>query len=265
MNKETVHVIKIGGAVLDDPSLMENFMNQLSGMQGAFLLVHGGGIRASQLCSRLGIESRMHDGRRITDADTLEAVVMVYAGLLNKQLTAGLQQRNYKAIGLCGADGNLIRTKQRSHNGIDYGFVGDVNPESVNRNLLKQMLGEGWIPVFSPITHDGNGQLLNTNADTIASAVAIAISMDYRVKLLYCFGKNGVLEDMQNDDSVIAELNRETYDRLKQQGEIQTGMIPKLDNAFYALQQGVSEVHIMHINQLQLFNEKQHVGTKVVE
>ncbi|MFA6260552.1 MAG: acetylglutamate kinase [Bacteroidia bacterium] len=264
MYKEILNVIKIGGQVLDDPPQMENFMNQLSGIRGAFLLVHGGGNRATQICSRMGIETQMINGRRVTDAETLEVVVMVYAGLLNKQLTAGLQSRKFQAIGLCGADSNLIRAEKRNVAGIDYGFVGDVHADSVNRSQLKRMLEECWVPVFSPITHDGNGQLLNTNADTIASAIAIAMSTEYRVKLLYCFGKGGVLEDIQNEHSIIRELNLDSYKQLEQRGAIHTGMIPKLDNAFHAIQQGVSEVHIMHINQIKPFNENKHVGTRLV-
>lgn len=264
MHKEILNVIKIGGRVLDDQDQMENFMNQLSGINGAFLLVHGGGIRATQVCSQMGMETKMVEGRRITDAETLEVLVMVYAGLLNKQLTAGLQSRNFLAIGLCGADANLIRSEKRNTSKIAYGFVGDVHADSVNRSQLKRMLKEGWIPVFSPITHNGQGQLLNTNADTIASAIAIAMSKDYQVKLLYCFEKGGVLEDLNNEGSIMAELDRETYTLLNQRGAIHAGMIPKLENAFHSIQQGVSEVHIMHINQIKSFNESKHVGTRLV-
>jgi acetylglutamate kinase len=208
--------------------------------------VHGGGKGASTMMRELGLTPQLINGRRVTDAATLDIVTMFYAGKTNKQVVAELQKLGVNALGLSGADGNIIQGNKRPVKDIDYGFVGDLTPASVNQNLLQQLLGAGLTPVLCPIIHDGQGQLLNTNADTIASAVAVAVAEFYEVTLHYCFEKNGVLRDVADDQSVIQEINLESYAELKQQGIIADGMLPKLENAFAALHQGVNRVIIGH-------------------
>jgi acetylglutamate kinase len=240
--KPVLYVIKIGGQVVENAALLGPLLDAFAALPGFKVLVHGGGKRASELSRTLGIEPAMVDGRRITDVSTLDVVTMVYAGLINKNLVAGLQARSVNALGLSGADGNAILARRRAAGAIDYGFVGDV--VSVNAALLNELMQGGRCPVCCPITHDGSGQLLNTNADTIASAIAVALTEYYSVRLWYCFEKPGVLLDPDDDGSVIATLTPDVYAEYRAQGIITAGMIPKLDNAFAAIRQGVESVVI---------------------
>ena len=218
-------------------------------------MIHGGGKIATKLSKDLGIESELIEGRRVTDAETLNVVVMVYAGLINKKIVASLQKLNCNAIGLAGADGNIIRATKRPlrkvlffgedlGEAIDYGFVGDLDDRSVDAQAIYKLVQAGFTPVFSAITHDGNGQLLNTNADTIASVIAVSMSGLYTTSLVYCFEKSGVLKDVNDESSIIRNINEEEYKELKKDGVIHSGMIPKLDNAFEAIGKGLGEVYI---------------------
>jgi acetylglutamate kinase len=250
MNNAEITIYKIGGGIIDDAAELTNFLHLLAQTSGPKILVHGGGKGASTMMRELGLTPQLINGRRVTDAAALDIVVMFYAGKTNKQVVAELQQAGVNALGLSGADGNVIQGQKRPVKDIDYGFVGDLTPTSVNASLLQQLITAGITPVLCPIIHDGNGQLLNTNADTIASAVAVALAASFSVTLHYCFEKNGVLRDVNDDHSVIPEINSITYAELKQQGIIADGMLPKLENAFSALNQGVAKVivgHALHI------------------
>lgn len=242
MDKLTI--LKIGGNILDNPSYLENLLDSFSLLPGKKILVHGGGKIANVLMEQLGIKPNMVDGRRITDEKTLEIVTMVYAGLINKNLVAQLQKRGCEAIGLTGADANIIPAVKRPVKEIDYGFVGDVYPTDINSNTIISFLGMGLVPVCAPITHNGDGDLLNTNADTIASSVATALAPYYQVNLIYCFEKNGVLMDPQDENSVISKIDPKIFEEYKESGVISAGMIPKLENAFKALNAGVKQVTI---------------------
>jgi acetylglutamate kinase len=266
MKKEKLYVIKIGGNIIDDEQKLLLFLksfatifSQLHGLR--VILVHGGGKLASKMAAQLGIEQQMVDGRRITDAETLRIVTMVYAGLINKNIVAQLQANGCNSLGLCGADGNVIQSHKRSHPTIDYGFVGDV--DVVNTTLLKSLLQQNMAAVLAPITHDGKGQLLNTNADTIAQETAKALSSLYDVELIYSFEKNGVLLDVNDENSVIPTLTKSYYEELKDKQLIFAGMIPKLDNAFAAINSGVSKVIIGKAEELQqlIMGEK---GTTII-
>ena len=246
MNNNEVTIYKIGGGIIDDAAELSKFLELLAQVPGPRILVHGGGKGASTMMRELGLEPQLVNGRRITDAATLDIVTMFYAGKTNKQVVAELQKLGVNALGLSGADGNVIQGYKRPVKDVDYGFVGDLTPASVASPLLDSLLAQGITPVLCPIIHDGQGQLLNTNADTIASAVAVALAEFYTVKLHYCFEKNGVLRDLANEQSVIPEINTATYAELKQQRIIADGMLPKLENAFAALNQGVSQVIIGH-------------------
>ena len=239
---EKLTVIKIGGNVIDDLQTLNRFLDDFAGRSGAKLLVHGGGKIAGEVAAALGVESRMVEGRRITSAAMLRVVTMVYGGLVNKQLVSGLQARGCNALGLSGADGNLIAARKRPAREIDYGFAGDV--EQVNAPALHGLLKSGYVPVLAPLTHDRRGGLLNTNADTIAAAVAVAMSALYRTTLLFGFEKPGVLRSGKTGMEVVSVLDVALYQELKKTGEISGGMVPKLDNAFCALQDGVGEVRI---------------------
>lgn len=243
--KEPLFVIKIGGNIIDDTSKLQNFLAQFSEISGKKILIHGGGKLATQLAKDLGIEQEMIEGRRITDAATLKIVTMVYAGYINKNIVAQLQSNGTNAIGFTGADANLIKAHKRLPNdskGIDYGFVGDV--DEVNTAAIEPLLEQNISVVIAPITHDGKGQLLNTNADTIAQSIATAMGSKYDVSLLYCFEKNGVLLDANDDNSVIPTINPSYFIKLKEEQLIFAGMIPKLENAFAALEKGVGKVII---------------------
>ena len=252
---KSLKVIKIGGNVIDNPESLQQFIADFAMLNGPKILVHGGGKIATKLAEDLGIKSKMVEGRRITDGESLKVVTMVYAGLINKNIVANLQSENCNAIGLSGADGNLIQAKRRPLKeifskeknesiSVDYGFVGDLNEPAVDHQALSKLLEAGFTPVFSAITHDGKGQLLNTNADTIASAIAIAMSKEYETSLIFCFEKPGVLMDVEDESSIISSIDPHYYNELKRQGIINDGMIPKMDNAFEAINKGLKEVYI---------------------
>jgi acetylglutamate kinase len=239
---EKISIIKIGGNIIDNEVNLASFLSAYAAVEGKKILIHGGGKLATKMAADLNIPQQMVDGRRITDAATLKIVTMVYAGYINKNIVAALQSKNINALGICGADANVIRAHKRMHANIDYGFVGDI--DAVDTEKIIQLLEAGLSLVVAPITHDGAGQLLNTNADTMAQAIATAISSMYEVSLVYSFEKKGVLSDIYNNDSVISVINPENYATLKASGQVNEGMIPKLDNAFKALQNGVNRVII---------------------
>ena len=242
---EKLLIFKIGGKVVEDGDQLAAFLESFAKLSENKILVHGGGKWVSEMSRRLGIEVKMIEGRRITDADTLEVVKMMLAGVANKNVVSKLQGYACNAIGLTGADGNTIRAEKRPlQHGIDYGFVGDV--KSVNREMILKLINAGLVPVFAAMTHDGLGNLFNTNADTIASSVAVGMAIDFEVELNYCFELNGVLEDINDPASVIHEINQNNYTQLKAEGNINSGMIPKIDNAFDALASGVKAVRIMN-------------------
>ncbi|MFC6224604.1 acetylglutamate kinase [Hymenobacter artigasi] len=250
--KPELRIFKIGGGIIDSEADLLEFVRLFSKIREPKILVHGGGKGASEMMKNLGIAPRMINGRRITDAATLDLVTMFYAGKTNKQIVVALQSHGVNALGLSGADGNVIQAVKRPVRDIDYGFVGDLSEASVNTELVHQFLTLGLTPVFCPINHDGHGQLLNTNADTIAASVAKALSKKYAVALHFCFEKRGVLTDINDDDSVIMKINLADYAELKESGIIADGMLPKLENAFDALQFGVDKViieHALHINE----------------
>lgn len=258
-----LHIIKIGGNILDDEQKLHSFLKNLIKVQGNKIIVHGGGRLASSLSVKLGIEPKMHNGRRITDLETVRVVTMVYAGWINKSIVAELNSLGASAIGLSGADAQLIPAEKRPVREIDYGFAGDIVEEKVNGKFLAQLLESNMLPVIAPITADDKGQLLNTNADTIASALAVALAAHYEVNLIYCFEKKGVLLDVSKDDSVIGDLDKKRFAELKSQGIIDKGMIPKLENAFHALDQGVRQVLIGHADDIISLTEKKHEGTLI--
>jgi acetylglutamate kinase len=235
-------IVKVGGKVVEEPELLSQLLDAFATITGYKILVHGGGKAATELAARLGVETKMVDGRRITDMETLEIVTMVYGGLINKRVVAGLQARNCNALGLTGADLDLVRARKRPVTDIDYGYAGDV--ENVNSRELRLLLAENVIPVVAPLTHDGKGSMLNTNADTIASRLAIELSHFYKVLLFYCFEKRGVLSDPLDDNSVLPELTEPLFLEYQASGVISSGMIPKLYNGFKAIHNGVSEVLI---------------------
>lgn len=239
---EKISIIKIGGNIIDNEANLASFLNAYAAVEGKKILIHGGGKLATKMAADLNIPQQMVDGRRITDAATLKIVTMVYAGYINKNIVAALQSKNIQALGICGADANIIRAHKRINASTDYGFVGDI--DAVDSEKIIQLLEAGLSLVVAPITHDGAGQLLNTNADTMAQAIATAVSSMYEVSLVYSFEKKGVLSDIQNNDSVIPVINPENYTSLKASGQVNEGMIPKLDNAFEALQKGVNRVII---------------------
>jgi acetylglutamate kinase len=243
-------IIKIGGNIIDDENKLAAFLDAFAAVPGKKILVHGGGKLATKVAEGLGIRQELVDGRRITDAETLKVVTMVYAGTINKNIVAQLQARRCDAIGLSGADGNAILTHKRTHATIDYGYVGDV--DAVNTSLLTSLLLLDKTLVFSPITHDGKGQLLNTNADTIAQELARGLSSTFEISLVYSFEKSGVLLDAADDSSVIRRIGPAYYQELKDRKLIFAGMIPKLDNAFAALRSGVGKVIIGQAEELLL-------------
>jgi len=239
---KTLKIIKIGGNIIDNQESLQTFIEQFSKTEGSKILVHGGGKLATQLANKMNIEVKMIDGRRITDGPTLDIITMVYAGKINKNIVAKLQALKCNAIGFTGADGNSVVAEKRPVKTIDYGFAGDIL--KVNTNTLEILLNNNVTPVFCAITHDENGQLLNTNADTIASELAIGFAKDYKTELYYCFEKNGVLQDINDEDSVIENINTETYKILIEQKIIADGMLPKLVNCFHAIINNVYKVHI---------------------
>ena len=240
MDKLTI--IKVGGKIVEEEATLRKLLQDFSALEGYKILVHGGGRSATKIASQLGIESQMVEGRRITDAETLKVVTMVYGGLVNKNIVAGLQSLNVNALGLTGADMNLIRSEKRPVTTVDYGYVGDV--KEVNATLLASLIKQGIVPVLAPLTHDKEGNMLNTNADTIAGETAKALATSFDVTLVYCFEKKGVLRDENDDNTLIPLINRNTFTQLVTEGIIQGGMIPKLENSFQAIEAGVKEVII---------------------
>ena len=242
-NMEKVTVVKVGGAIVEDSEQLARLLKDFAAIPGKKVLVHGGGRRATKVAAALGIESKMVNGRRITDADMLEVVTMVYGGLVNKNLVAKLQANGVNALGLTGADMDVIHSHKRPlKDGIDFGFVGDV--ERANGKMLQTLINEGITPVMAPLTHDGKGNILNTNADTIASETAKALAPYYDVTLIYSFEKKGVLSNPEDDDSVIPVITHADFERYKADGTVAGGMIPKLENALAAIDAGVKEVII---------------------
>lgn len=239
---EKLTIIKVGGKIVEEEATLNKLLDDFSAIEGYKILVHGGGRSATKIASLLGIESKMVSGRRITDAETLKVVTMVYGGLVNKNIVAGLQARGVNALGLTGADMDVIRSVKRPVKEVDYGFVGDV--EKVNASFLADLINKGVVPVMAPLTHDGKGNMLNTNADTIAGETAKAMASLFDVTLVYCFEKKGVLRDENDDDSVIPQITRTEFDAYVADGTIQGGMIPKLENSFSAINAGVSQVVI---------------------
>jgi len=262
---EALCIIKIGGNVIDNSEKLHHFLKAFADLKGFKILVHGGGKVATKIADEMHIEAKMIDGRRITDIETLRVVTMVYAGLINKNLVAQLQKYGCNAIGLSGADGNLIKAKKRLVETIDYGYVGDLDKSSIEIENLSKLIDNGFIPVFSAITHDGDGQLLNTNADTIAAALAIGTAKHYQTSLVYCFDKKGVLMDIDDENSVIKEINPLAYKDLKENGLIADGMLPKLHNAFEAINKGVKEVFIGSADDLKKLPNKSGFGTRLVK
>ncbi|MDR0977234.1 MAG: acetylglutamate kinase [Prevotellaceae bacterium] len=255
--KQPLTIIKVGGKIVEEAATLQRLLDDFSRVPGHKVLVHGGGRSATRLAEQLGIESRMVGGRRITDAETLKVVTMVYGGLVNKQLVAGLQARGVNALGLTGADMDVIRSVKRPVGEVDYGFAGDVR--QVNVGLLSDLIYKGVVPVLAPLTHDGAGNILNTNADTIAGETAKALAAAFDVTLIYCFEKPGVLRCETDDSSVIATLTPIEYKQYVADGTIQGGMIPKLDNAFEALTAGVSQVVITSAAAI----DAPHAGTHI--
>ncbi len=282
----SLFVIKIGGNIVDDEAALQAFLKDFASIRANKILIHGGGKIATKIGEQLGIKSNYVNGRRITDAATIDLVTMVYGGLVNKKIVAKLQSMHCNAIGLTGADANIIPAKKRpivfssttepgekadssqtsplgaggqtdsSNNspsgdgGIDYGFVGDITPSNIGVQNLQALLSNNFTLIFAPLTHDGNGQILNTNADTIASSLAVALSGNYDVRLIYCFEKKGVLENVEDENSVITLITKEKYAQLLQDKKLFDGILPKIDNAFAAIDNGVKEVLIGDANDL---------------
>lgn len=240
--KEKITIIKVGGKIVEESISLGNLLDRFAAVEGRKVLIHGGGRSATRMAERLGIESRMVDGRRITDEATLQVVTMVYGGLVNKNIVAQLQARGVNALGLTGADCNIIKAHKRPVKEVDYGFVGDV--DKADGDMLSRLVEQGIVPVVAPLTHDGNGNMLNTNADTMAAETAKALAAHYDVTLMYCFEFPGVMRDPEDEASVIPVITRSSYASLLADGTVSGGMIPKMDNAFNAIENGVGEVVI---------------------
>lgn len=237
-------VVKIGGNVIDNAEALDAFVHDFACLPSPKILVHGGGKLATHLSQRLGIETRMVQGRRITDRETLDVVTMVYAGLVNKTIVAKLQAEGCNAVGLSGADANVIPATKRNPEPVDYGYVGDIHADEVNVSFIKTLLDSGITPVFCALTHDGKGSMLNSNADSVASSVAVSMSKKMPVDLIFCFELLGVMRNIEDEDSLVPEIDEAVYARLREEGIVQKGMIPKIDNAFSAIRQGVERVVI---------------------
>lgn len=246
--KDKLTIIKVGGKIVEEPETLAALLRDFAAIEGFKLLVHGGGRSATKIAAQLGIETQMIDGRRVTDQQMLEVVTMVYGGLVNKTIVARLQALGIDALGMTGADMNILRSDRRPVKTVDYGFVGDV--KEVNSQALATLIRAGVVPVIAPLTHDGKGSMLNTNADTMAGETAKGLANDFDVQLVYCFEKAGVLRDENDDDSVISLVNRDIYAQLRNDGIVVGGMIPKLDNAFEAIDAGVNEVIITKASSL---------------
>ncbi|WP_251968689.1 acetylglutamate kinase [Parabacteroides sp. AD58] len=253
---EKLTLIKVGGKIVEEPDTLQQLLRDFSSIDGYKVLVHGGGRSATKIASQLGIESQMVNGRRITDAEMLKVVTMVYGGLVNKNIVAGLQALQVNALGLTGADMNIMRSYKRPVKDVDYGFVGDV--KEVNADVLASLIKQGIVPVLAPLTHDKQGHMLNTNADTIAGEAAKALAKYFDVTLMFCFEKKGVLLNEQDDESVIPEIDRVSFQKYVDEGIIQGGMIPKLENAFQAIDAGVKQVIITQASEIH-----KNTGTRV--
>jgi acetylglutamate kinase len=283
MQKEKLYVVKIGGKVINDEILLQSFLKKFASIEGKKILVHGGGKLLETLAAKLDVPQQMINGRRITDEETLKLAVMVYAGAINKNIVAQLQACGLNAIGLSGTDMDCIRAEKRRQmystppiaigmsgttpmaNEINFGFVGDIIPDGVNVKNISLLLENGIVPVFCSVTHDGKGQLLNTNADTLSNALAVSLSSNYDVQLHYCFEKKGILSNTNDDNSLIPEITSSSYSTLIQQKIISGGMIPKLDNAFEAIRNGVPVVVIAHSSQLiNTIHKKENAGTYLI-
>ena len=256
---EKLTLIKVGGKIVEEQATLSRLLASFAAIPGRKVLVHGGGRSATAMASRLGIESRMVSGRRITDKAMLEVVTMVYAGLVNKNIVAGLQALGVNALGMTGADMNILLSDKRPVGEVDYGYVGDVR--RVDAAALSALIEMGVVPVIAPLTHDGRGSMLNTNADTMAGETAKALASRYEVSLVYCFEKRGVLRDENDDNSVIAEMTRQQFETYRAEGVVQGGMIPKLEHAFDAIRLGVREVIITRADAI----GQPHEGTRIVE
>jgi acetylglutamate kinase len=249
-----INVVKIGGNVIDNAEVLNRFLDDFVKLPSPKILIHGGGKEATRLSERLEIPTQMINGRRVTDRQTLDVVTMVYAGLINKRIVAGLQSRGCNAIGLTGADGNVVPAKRRAAEPIDFGYVGDIDPATINDNFINTLLNSGIVPIFCAIMHDNHGCLLNCNADSVASSIAIATARIAKSDMIYCFEKDGVLTDIDNPNSLIEEITPSLYAKLKDEGVINKGMIPKIDNALNAVANGVAKVVIK--NSDNLLNER---------
>ena len=258
-----LHVIKIGGNVIDNEYSLLSFLNDFALIKTPAILIHGGGKIATKIGDQLGIESKYVDGRRITDTATIDVVTMVYGGLVNKKIVASLQSLQCNAIGLTGADANIIPAIKRPVKTIDYGWVGDLETKNIDTGKLQLFLDNGLTPVFAPLTHDSAGHILNTNADTIASSLAIALSSVYDVRLVYCFERKGVLENVEDESSLIRFITKEKYQQLKDENKLFAGILPKLDNAFAAIDAGVKEVLIGDANDLIQNTTENTIGTLI--
>lgn len=257
--KEKVRVFKIGGKVIDNEILLDQFLKDFAAVPGKKVLIHGGGKIATTVSERMGIQAQMVDGRRITDKDTLDVVLMVYGGLINKRIVARLQSLGINSIGLSGADLNVVKAHKRPVKTVDYGFVGDV--DGVNHEGLGLLLNHDILPVLAPLSHDGLGQMLNTNADTIAAVAAVGLSKIYEVELFFCFEKKGVLLDQNNEESVIKEISLQHFTDLKKEGIVTEGMLPKLENSFDCIEKGVNKVIICHFAAINKIGSQKFLGT----
>jgi acetylglutamate kinase len=260
---EPLFVIKVGGNIIDDDEKLTSFLQTFAFIQAHKILVHGGGKIATEIGNKLGIESKYIDGRRITDDATIDLVTMVYGGLINKKIVAQLQSLQCNAIGLTGADGNIVPATKRTVKDIDYGWAGDIENSKVKSQNLKVLIESGFIPVFASLTHDEHGHILNTNADTIASSLAVALSKFYDIRLIYCFERKGVLENIDDENSVINFINKEKYRQLLDEQKLFSGILPKIDNAFAAINAGVKEVLIGNANDLIQNTTDKTIGTLI--
>lgn len=267
MNKQQLYIIKIGGSIIDNESNLHSFLQSFSSIQSTKILIHGGGKIATSIGEKLGVQSKYINGRRITDDDTIDIVTMVYGGLINKKIVAQLQSLQCNAVGLSGADMNIMPATKRpvTKDGIDYGWVGDVDSCRLPVTGCRLLLENNFVPVFAPLTHDGNGHILNTNADTIASSLAISLSELYNVRLIYCFEKKGVLENVDDENSVIHHITKEKYQLLLKEEKLFAGILPKIENAFAAIDAGVHEVLIGHADDLIQNISAEPFGTLITE
>lgn len=261
---EKLFVIKIGGNVIDDEKLFQSFAEKFASIKHKKILVHGGGKIATDIGKSLNIEPNYFNGRRITDDATLQLVTMVYGGLINKKIVAYLQKINCNAIGLTGVDGNLLPATKRVNKEVDFGWVGDTDESKVNTNFLISLLNQKTTPVIAPLTHDSNGNILNTNADTIASVIAVALSKNYEVHLIFCFEKRGVLNDMNDESSVIGIINAMEFEKLKTENKINSGILPKIENALKATGKGVHEVVIGKAEDVLQNTTEAVTGTRII-